>query len=108
MHAIPFPIPHMGQQPNDDVAAALSLLNVISYVFQESPKGLDGRVLKDLFVVLDEARNLLKPVERYLNELDYEGILDDYRAARRDLIRECYEPFAGDEKNARRMTGGAR
>lgn len=103
-----FPIPHMAQGPHDDLDHVLSLLKVMSWTFDNAVQhGMDAHTASDLYAVLSDVQGTLQPIMTFLDALDYDDLLADYRKARRRVIMASYEPFAAEDQPVR-MTGGAR
>ncbi|MEZ5780181.1 MAG: hypothetical protein R3D70_00780 [Rhizobiaceae bacterium] len=104
----PFPIPHMSQGPHDDLAHVLSLLEVMSWTFDSAVQhGMSSDAASSLYAVLCDVQNDLKPVMVFLDALNYDDLIPEYRKARRQVIEASYRPFADDDKPIR-MTGGQR
>lgn len=87
MSKLNFPIPCPNQQPNDDLAAARSILNLVIKVLEErivpnAPSDTDI----DLVVALESVREQINPIIRFLNRLDAPDLLDLYSDCRRQEI----------------------
>jgi hypothetical protein len=85
-----FPLVHPHQAPNDDLAHAISLLRIAGNTLLNVDR-LDEQGTKDMFVVVDEVIQRLRPLHRYLDTLDYRGMCADYAKARREVIAGVQE-----------------
>lgn len=91
MSKLDFPIPHPNQDPGDELAYVLSILDVISRALDSGmERGLTGETVLDLSCLLSTARTSIEPVLRLLQTADYPDLLDRFQTARRELIVATY------------------
>lgn len=87
-----FPIPYISQGPEDDLRDAMAMFDILDFHFDEGcSRGITKETVCDIAVVMSTARNLLRPVLRYLIDDVRRDTPDLYRAARRAEIAENFE-----------------
>lgn len=70
-----------GQQPNDDLAHAISVLNIVALTLEDG-RPLSASSAHDVLVTIDIARDIMRPIVRFLDKIDYPGIGSEYCKAR--------------------------
>lgn len=75
------PIPYKGEQPNDYLAHAMSILRLTTLTMEERPE------LHDRMVALDDVMDRLKPILMLLNHAEVLDVAcEHFAACRREVI----------------------
>ncbi len=83
------PLDYANQQPDGDLASALSLFRLLQYSLERgADSGLSKETCHDLGVLLFEATEMLEPIQVFLDVLDYPTLIEDYRTARASHIEK--------------------
>jgi hypothetical protein len=64
-----FPIPYPGQQPDDDLATILSMLNLVDLIF-ENNETINSATAQNMRMVLLSSISMLEQLYVFLNDLD--------------------------------------
>lgn len=87
-----FPIPYYRQEPGDDLRDAMAMMNALDHVWDRGCEhGLRADDVNDMSIVFSLARELLKPILRYLEDDMREDVCERYQAARRAVILKSFE-----------------
>jgi hypothetical protein len=87
-----FPIPYPHQSPYDDILHVGQLIEVLSWTFDNGLRdGISKNAVSDLYAVLTEVRSGLEPITRFLANLEYPELLNEYRMARREAVLQTWE-----------------
>lgn len=90
--ATEFPIPYFYQEPCDDLRDAMALMDSLDHLWDRGCEhGLRSDDVSNMSTVFSLARELLKPVLRYLDDDTRTDVCERYRAARRAVITKSYD-----------------
>lgn len=87
MSKLNFPLPYPGQLPNNDLAAARSMLNVIASRMEVNAD-LGKRDVLDLLSVLFEVMEKLEVIQFFLDDCECPDVEQQYQAARRAWVMQ--------------------
>lgn len=86
-----FPIPYPSQGPEDDMRDALTILRILDQHFDAgSSRGFNKEMVGDVATMVSMARELLLPIQRYLNNDMRAETCGLYHVARRAEILSSF------------------
>jgi hypothetical protein len=90
--ATEFPIPYFYQEPGDDLRDAMAMMDALDHLWDRGCEhGLRSDDVSNMSTIFSMARELLKPVLRYLDDDTRTDVCERYRAARRAVITKSYK-----------------